>query len=616
MKKKTRSVVTFFVGAAICLLLNAACAPGVNNTATRDPLATPAPAAPTPQEKNLQAGQLPVRYQKPAYMLGDSSAQNVGAGNGQGISIPIGADISSNTGPVPLRDIMKRLASLKGMNISWASDVDQLAEVDVDIRAEDDFFKSLDNILRQKDYYHEVQGNTIVVKYRETRKFHVAMPFLKSSYTTGVGGDVLGGGQEQSNIKGNIQLTSDKNDFDVWANISTNLDQILGIWEETAISQTEGDTASQTPQKKPATTTKRNVQAGKGYYSIDKPIGLITVTAPRPLVEKIDIYFNNLKTELYRQVSIEAKIVEVIIDDTESKGIDWSALLNTSVSLEMFGPSGIIYAQKALPQIVTSTVGTTGLAVTGTTGLAVTSAAGTVFDSSADPANITTNNNSTNNTLNNSATNTNNSTTTTTTSSTTNSPGRRMISNLALPGSPFAILISALETQGATNILANPKISVMNGQPALINVGENIRFIEKVETTVSDSGAVSTSVTTNSLMSGLGMSVIASIMENNELILSVTPVTSTLRRIDERIFGSGGLLVQLPTVNVREMNTLVRVKSGDILMIGGLIDNIETDDATKVPILGDIPGLSRLFSHSTKVTKKKELVILLQPKIL
>jgi general secretion pathway protein D/MSHA biogenesis protein MshL len=574
MKKKTLSVANFFVCAAISLLLTTACAPASQTEATHDSLATK--GKPTNPQG---AGQLPVRFQKPAYMLGESSAQNIGTAGAEGLTIPVGADISSNTGPVALRDIMKSLAALKGMNISWASDVDQMAMVDVDIRAEDDFFKSMAGILRQKDYFHEVQGNSIVVKYRETKKFHVAMPFTKSTYETGVGGDVLGsggvGGQSSSGkMTGSIQLKSAGNEFDIWDNIRKNLDQILEIWEETVVTS-----AAATPAGQPATatppqttaTTKRNVQGGKGYYTIDKPIGLITVTAPRPLVEKINTYLESLKKELYRQVTIEAKIVEVTINDTEKKGIDWSKLLSTSVNMEMFGPSGIIYQQKSLPQILT----------TATT--------------SDDGATLTTQ-------------------TDTTSSYTTNAAGRRMVSKLALAGSPFAVLISALETQGPTNILANPKISVLNGQPALISIGENVRFIEKIETTATDT-AVTTAVTTNNVMSGLGMSVIASIMDNDEIVLSMTPVTSSLSKMDERTFGAG-LMVQLPTVNVREMNTLVRIKNGDILMIGGLIDNIETSDITKVPVLGDIPGISRLFSHTTKTTKKKELVILLQPKIL
>ncbi len=546
-----RPRVLHLLACAVMLLIFSACAPATQNSgAAAQPPGQDSAAATSKsavqEEKILADGQLPVRFQKPGYLLTESANQGLSLDSGEGIVIPVGADISSTTGPVALRDILKRLAVLKNMNISWASDVDQFALVDVDIRAEDDFFTAIDNILRQMDYYHEVQGNTIVVKYRETRKFHVAMPFLKSTYTTAVGGDVLGSGgvgsEGAGTLQGNIHLGSKDNNFDIWDNIRVNLDQILGIWEETvtspagagAAAAAAGGNAQQT-----TTTTKRNVQAGKGYYTIDKPIGLITVTAPRPLVEKIAVYFDNLKKELYRQVSIEAKIVEVIIDNSEKKGINWKSLLDTSVGIEMFGPNGIIY-------------------------------------SPTDSA--------------------------------------RMVSEVTALGSPFEVLIGALEKEGPTNILANPKISVMNGQPALISIGENIRFIEEVETTV-DEGTVSTSVTTNSVMSGLGMSVVATILENDEIILSMTPVTSSLNgEIDEKSFA--GLTVQLPRVNVREMSTMVKVKNGDMLVVGGLIDNVESNDITKVPLLGDIPGLRRLFSYEAKSTKKKELVILLQPKIL
>lgn len=552
MKKTTRNLATLFSYAAICLFLFAGCAPAAKTATKQDSLAANSSAS-TKQAKTLEEGQLPVRYQKPTYMLEETSAKNIGGSHSEGPTIPVGADISSNTGPVALRDIMKRLAALKGMNISWASDVDQMAMVDVDIRAEDDFFKSLENLLRQKDYFHEVQGNSIVVKYRETRKFHVAMPFMKSAYSTGVGGDVLGGGATTSGLKGNIQLTSEKNDFDIWANISTNLDQILGIWEETTTQPAQADTAggAQQPAAAPAATatTKRNVQAGKGYYSIDKPIGLITVTAPRPLVEKIAVYLDNLKSELYRQISIEAKIVEVSIDNTENRGIDWTNFLTgKNVDFTLFGPNGIIYDAAAA------------------------------------------------------------------------NSGGRVVSNIALGAgaNPFSLALNFLDTQGDTNVLANPKLSIMNGQPGLITAGDSVKYIDKVESRVDGTtGAVTYTVTTATLMSGIGMSVIGTIMDNDEIILTLTPVTSKLEGNEvEYITGWGGV-IGVPRIKLREMNTTVRIKSGQVVVVGGLIDNAESNiGSNKVPFLGDIPILGNLFSHSAKSTKRSELVIMLQPKIL
>lgn len=485
-------------------------------------------------------GQLPVRFQRPSYLLPDDLAPAASLPAEQELAgFPVGADISSGAGPVPLREVLRQLAGMKNMNISWASDVDQYIRVEVDIRADDDFFGAITELLRQVDYYPEVRHNTIVVRYRETRSFHLAMPFMASTYNTGVGGDVLGAGGiggGSGSLVGNIQLTSNDNRFDIWDNIRKNMDQLLEIWEETI------QTGSTENGEGGSTVTRRNVQGGRGYYTIDKPIGLITVTAPRPLMETIATYLDNLKAQLFRQISIEAKIIEVNLDESAKTGIDWRGVLSGKrLDFEVFGPQGIIY-------------------------------------------------------------------------STDRSQTTRAITRVATGPNPFQLLLDAIAEQGTTNVLANPRISVMNGQPALITVGETFRYISEVATTVSD-GGVSTSVSTDTVMSGLGLAVLPTITDNNEIVLSLTPVTSKLSEpMDERVFQ--GLTVQLPQINIRELKTIVKVRDGDTLLIGGLIDSVDDTSSAKVPVLGDVPGLGRLFRHDTKVKQKKELVILLQPTII
>ncbi|MDH3393388.1 MAG: type II and III secretion system protein, partial [Desulfobulbaceae bacterium] len=453
---------------------------------TPHPSASAQPGSTTPASPVVEPAfdgdmQLPVRFQNPSYLVKSSSSTGTPTKEDE-VIIPVGADISSTSGPVELRDILKRLAMMKNMNVSWASDVIPSDMVDVDIRAEDDFFNAIDNLLRQKDYFHEVKGNTIIVKYKDTRKFHIAMPFLTSTYSTGVGGDVLGSsGADAGNIKGNIQLTSEGNTFDVWSNIQTNLDQVLGIWQEPVAAATPDTGASATPAQagaKPATpATTRNVKDGTGYYSIDKPIGLITVTAPRPLLEKIENYINNLKEELYKQVAIEAKILEVKLDDTSTKGIDWSGMLSgKEIDFQLFGPQGIIY-------------------------------------------------------------------------STANTDGRG-VSQVSLTN-PFTMVLDFLDTVGDTKILANPRLSVMNGQPALISIGDSVAYVDSIETNISDSGIPAYTVNTDTVMSGLGMSVVATILDDDQIILSLTPVTSDLQEpIDYLNIGGGA--VGLPKVRLRE----------------------------------------------------------------
>ncbi len=492
-----------------------------------------------------EASQLPVRYQKASYMIGGlSGTTSTSKTTTEELTMPVGADISSTTGPISLRDILKRLAALKNMNVSWASDVDQYSLVDVDIRAEEDFFQSIDNILRQLDYFHEVRGNTIVVKYKETRKFHVAMPFTTSTYSTGVGGNVLGGSSGTS-MQGNIQLTSDGNAFDIWENIRSNIDEILEIWEESPTTTAPAATATPTDQTEGggtavATATQRPSRSstGRGYYSIDKPIGLITVTAPRPLINKIEAYLNNLKTEIYRQISIEAKIIEVRLSDQTKTGIDWSQLLD-SKALEYTADFGNVDWHRP-------------------------------FGDNR---------------------------------------------GLFLQSTSFALVVSAIETQGETTVLANPKISVMNGQPAMISIGESATYIDSVSTTF-DEGQPTTSVTTSTVMSGLGLGVIATIMENDEIILSITPVVSELQG-DEIQYEEFGLnTVGLPVVQIKELNTVVRVKDGQVLVVGGLIDKVDDDDEINVPFLSKLPFIGKwIFSHKSKRKARAELVVVLRPKI-
>jgi len=501
---------------------------------------------------------LPARFQQPSYAAGDVAAATL-ALEEKDVAIPVGADISTTTGPVPLRDIIKRLAEMKGMNISWASDVNQWAMVDVDIRAEDDFFSSIANLLRQLDYYHMVEGNTIVVKYKETRRFQIAMPFLASKYNTGVGGDVLGNKSSGNNVVGNVKLTSDANNFDVWGNIQTNLNNILQTWEaedaqrEASAKQASGPAAALTAEgagKQPAAGAQGaalqpamgggSARIGKGYYTIDKPIGLITVTAPRPLQEKVAEYIGNLKKELYRQISIEAKIVEVVLQNDSNTGVDWSKLLKNA-NFDFNITFGNIEAATPL----------------------------------GDNRSLTMN------------------------------------------AKAFSLVIDALQTQGETRILSNPKISVMNGQPAMINIGEDQTYVSKVSSDTTKDGITTFTISTDSVFSGLGLGVVATIMENDEIILNLMPVTSQLQDLTYETFGGvTGSRVGLPVVKLRELNTTVRVIDGGMLVVGGMIDTEKGQTAKKVPVLGNIPFLKNLFRSDAKKDGRKELIILMRPKII
>jgi MSHA type pilus biogenesis protein MshL len=473
-------------------------------------------------------GALPVRFQKPSYLIKDKGLGDEAAGIDDEMSLKVGADITTTAGPVALRDIMKRLASLHNMNVSWASDVDQYVYIDVDIRANDDFFTAIENMLRQVDYFYEMKGNTVIIKFKETRKFHVALPPRIK-------------GQANINTSGGTTTNTDS-DNSRWEIIRGNLAQILDIWAQryqpppsAAAPSGEGEDEEVPLPPQGATIT----QTSSGFYSVDPSLGLITVTAPRPLLDKVQIYVDTLKEEMYKQISIEAKILEVTLQQSSENGIDWSGLLKDSAFNfnVTFGNGGAIYPDSG-----------------------------------------------------------------------------GFIDTISLAAKSFDLVLDLLQEQGSTKVLANPRISVMNGQPAVIYVGDNVTYISEVETT-SDEGVVTTAATTAQVISGLRLEVYATIMSDNEIVLSIIPMISQLEEpIEYRQFGLNQ--VGLPFVRERTMNTIVRLKNGEMLIVGGLISSVETDEGSNVTGLGNIPGLKYIFGNKAEALVRKELVILLRPRII
>lgn len=545
-----------------------------------------APDAPTPAPvKEIEKeAQLPVQYQKPSYVVDMGSKDSLDEVVEE-VALKVGASIRSTQGPQPLWDILKRLAALKRMSVSWASDVDQNVLVDVDISAGDDFYVAVSNLLRQVDYYHEMEGSTIVVHYKETRQFHVAMPFTKQLFETATGGNVLGSNEATSNIEGTIRLDSRGNEFDIWLNIQDNMDAILDTWSTTAATPAastdkemeegadeEGDTAE-------TITVSRQVSASGNKYTIDKPIGLITVHAPRPLLNKLEIYFENLKRELYKQVSIEAKIIEVQLSDSSSIGLNWNMILK---NITMGASAGFGKTRSHVTKNEQETDGPSYRTLTNGTDYQ-TSTAGTAIGAATVI---------------------------------TNSLTDVMGATVSLAAFSFDSFLNIVKEQGNTTILSNPKLSVLNGQPALITVGRNVTYIDSIESDVNnDTGTVTYTVNTERVLSGVGLALTANILDDNEIIMNLVPVTSQLEDdIEYRQVGAGE--VGLPVITIREMSTTVKVKDGEMLVIGGLISSSEADEGSFIPGLGSIPGFKYLFGYEAKASNKRELIILLKPRIM
>jgi general secretion pathway protein D/MSHA biogenesis protein MshL len=193
----------------------------------------------------------------------------------------------------------------------------------------------------------------------------------------------------------------------------------------------------------------------------------------------------------------------------------------------------------------------------------------------------------------------------------------QFVSNISLDPANFTLFLNALNEQGNAKILSNPRLSVMNGQPALLTVGRNVTYIDEITSDVSgnDSGTISYTATTSRALSGVGLALTANILDNNEIILNLVPVTSELEEpIEYRSVGDGE--IGLPIINVREISTTVRVKNNDMLVIGGLISDSNNNTSAFAPGLGSVPVLKYLFGYEEKKHTKRELIVLLKPRII
>jgi MSHA biogenesis protein MshL len=183
----------------------------------------------------------------------------------------------------------------------------------------------------------------------------------------------------------------------------------------------------------------------------------------------------------------------------------------------------------------------------------------------------------------------------------------------------FQAAINALQEFGDIKVLSNPRVRVTNGQPALISVGTNSSYIQEIKlTTTTTQGGTSITtpeVTVGSIFDGIMLGVVPNIdLDTGSVNLSITPIKSRVVKLEER--NISGNVYTLPTVGLEEASTQIRVKSGNIIALGGLISKNLTQENKSIPILGSIPFIGYLFSQQTKGVETAELVILLEPIIL
>ena len=186
-------------------------------------------------------------------------------------------------------------------------------------------------------------------------------------------------------------------------------------------------------------------------------------------------------------------------------------------------------------------------------------------------------------------------------------------------GANFSSLLNALQQQGEVRTLSNPRVNIMNGQTALLSVGRNTTIISRVDTTTTAAGGATPITTftigTSSILSGIIIGIVPFINESGEISMTITPIISDLVRLDERTIGLAGqnqTTISLPTIDLKELSTTVKVRDGQMVIIGGLISRRENLQDNKVPGLGDVPVAGALFTSRDKSESRNELVVVLQ----
>jgi MSHA type pilus biogenesis protein MshL len=175
--------------------------------------------------------------------------------------------------------------------------------------------------------------------------------------------------------------------------------------------------------------------------------------------------------------------------------------------------------------------------------------------------------------------------------------------------------IDALNTFGDTKVVSNPSIRSKHGKPAMISVGTSFTYKKSVETTTTSTTTESdttTEVEVSTVFDGLILGVVPFIEDNGRISLMINPIKSDvdLESLEPETVGDGQS-ISLPEVRIKEISTTIDLHSGDVVILGGLIDKQSVTADTGVPFLSAIPVLGYLFKHERSREESRELVIIL-----
>lgn len=330
-------------------------------------------------------------------------------------------------------------------------------------------------------------------------------------------------------------------------------------------------------QQQGATVVRRATFREAAAVIVNPESGVVTVRATSRQHEKIREFIDQVMASVRRQVMIEATIAEVQLSRNYQQGIDWQRLRADGTGFSL---------TQASPGVLTGT-GTAG---------SVLSAINQV-PSGTLPALST---------------------------ASGNTIGSLFVLGYRNSGQAavnFAAAVKLLESFGNVKVLSSPKLSVLNNQTAVLNVGSQIVYFKvNANTTTSSTGIAQTTVDTTPQTASVGllMSVTPQIGEDGSVMLTVRPSISRVTRFrqDPNPQIPAGVQNLVPEIERREMESAMRVADGEIAVLGGLMQDGVDDREDGVPGLSGLPLLGKLFSYRNEATTKSELVIFLRPVVI
>jgi len=298
---------------------------------------------------------------------------------------------------------------------------------------------------------------------------------------------------------------------------------------------------------------------------INPQSGVIVVHAMPNELRSVGDYLTKTEASVTRQVVLEAKIVEVELSDAYQAGVNWASVLKNGNQQYFIGQTSPPAGFDVNPLTPTGTPVTIG------------------------PGNPV--NSIVNTTLGGAFT-------------------------LAADFADFNAFIELLSVQGQTRVLSSPRVSTLNNQKAVIKAGSDEFFVTGVHSNTTTGTATSTTldVEITPFFSGVALDVTPQVSDDNSVLLHIHPSVSEVTDQTKKLQFSGQTdVLPLAFSQIRESDSIVRAKSGQVIVIGGLMREIKERNKYKTPILGDIPALGRLFRSEQEQSRTVELVILLRP---